>query len=105
LLLLDEPTSSLDMRHQLDLVETAKRRAQGGTAVIAVLHDLNLAMHFAGRVVLLQHGKVAIDGSPREVLTTEMIRRVFQVEAQIQYTDGGIPFLLPHTMRRTVISR
>ena len=104
LLLLDEPTSSLDMRHQLDLVETAKRRASNGTAVIAVLHDLNLAMHFAGRVVLLQHGKVAIDGGPREAVTAEMIRLVFQVEADIQYTDGGVPFLLPHTMRRAAIS-
>ena len=49
LLLLDEPTSSLDMRHQIDLVETARRRAQNGTAVVAVLHDLNLAMRFADR--------------------------------------------------------
>ena len=62
LLLLDEPTSSLDMRHQIDLVETARGRAQNGTAVIAVLHDLNLAMRFADRIVLLHRGKLAVDG-------------------------------------------
>jgi iron complex transport system ATP-binding protein len=99
LLLLDEPTSSLDMRHQIDLVETARLRAQGGTAVIAVLHDLNLAMRFAHRIVLLHQGKLAIDGISTEAITAETIRRIFEVEVTIDYTDGGVPFLLPQTMR------
>ena len=99
LLLLDEPTSSLDMRHQIDLVETARLRAQNGTAVIAVLHDLNLAMRFADRIILLHRGKLAIDGVRTEVITTETIRRIFEVDVAIDYTDGGVPFLLPQTMR------
>ena len=98
-LLLDEPTSSLDMRHQIDLVETARRRAQNGTAVIAVLHDLNLAMRFADRIVLLHRGKLAIDGAREEAITAETIRRIFEVDVTIDYTDGGVPFLLPQTMR------
>jgi iron complex transport system ATP-binding protein len=100
LLLLDEPTSSLDMRHQLDLVETARRRGRNGTAVVAILHDLNLAMCFADRVILLHHGAMAADGSVRETITAETIRRIFEVDATIEHTENGIPFLLPQTMRR-----
>ncbi|KIZ43737.1 MULTISPECIES: heme ABC transporter ATP-binding protein [Rhodopseudomonas] len=99
LLLLDEPTSSLDLRHQIDLVETARRRAQNGTAVIAILHDLNLAMRFADRIVLLHHGALAGDGPPRDTVTADMVRRVFEVDAAIQFTDAGVPFMLPQTMR------
>jgi iron complex transport system ATP-binding protein len=99
LLLLDEPTSSLDMRHQIDLVETARRRAQTGTAVIAVLHDLNLAMRFADRIVLLHRGRLAVDGGRTDAITAETIRRIFEVDVTIDYTDQGVPFLLPQTMR------
>jgi iron complex transport system ATP-binding protein len=99
LLLLDEPTSSLDMRHQIDLVETARRRAQNGTAVIAVLHDLNLAMRFADRIVLLHRGKLAVDGGRAEAITADTIRRIFEVDVTIDYTEAGVPFLLPQTMR------
>jgi iron complex transport system ATP-binding protein len=99
LLLLDEPTSSLDMRHQIDLVETAKQRARNGTAVIAVLHDLNLAMRFADRIVLLHRGRLAIDGGRTDAITAETIRRIFEVDVTVEYTDHGVPFLLPQTMR------
>ncbi|MFX4443183.1 hypothetical protein ABTA64_19495, partial [Acinetobacter baumannii] len=76
-LLLDEPTSSLDLRHQINLVETAKRRARTGTAVVAVLHDLNLAVRFADRIIVLRKGAVAADGSPAETITNKMISDVF----------------------------
>ncbi|WOH67454.1 heme ABC transporter ATP-binding protein [Bradyrhizobium sp. BWA-3-5] len=99
LLLLDEPTSSLDMRHQIDLVEIARRRARNGTAVIAVLHDLNLAMRFASRIVLLHRGRLAVDGGCSEAITADTIRRIFEVDVDIDYTDQGVPFLLPQTMR------
>jgi iron complex transport system ATP-binding protein len=99
LLLLDEPTSSLDMRHQIDLVETARKRALNGTAVIAVLHDLNLAMRFADRIVLLHRGRLAVDGGCAKAITAETIRRIFEVDVTIEYTDKGVPFLLPQTMR------
>ena len=99
LLLLDEPTSSLDLRHQIDLVETARRRARNGTAVIAILHDLNLAMRFADRIVLLHRGRLAIDGGRTDAITAETIRRIFEVDVTVEYTDHGVPFLLPQTMR------
>jgi iron complex transport system ATP-binding protein len=99
LLLLDEPTSSLDLRHQIDLVETARRRAENGTAVIAILHDLNLAMRFADRMVLLHRGRMAADGGRSETMNAETIRKVFEVDVEIDRTETGIPFLLPQTMR------
>lgn len=97
-LLLDEPTSSLDLRHQINLVETAKRRARTGTAVVAVLHDLNLAVRFADRIVVLRKGKVAADGSPAETITNEMIRDVFDVETSIGSEDGQ-PYVLLQRMQ------
>jgi iron complex transport system ATP-binding protein len=99
LLLLDEPTSSLDLRHQIDLVETARRRAGNGTAVIAILHDLNLAMRFADRLLLLHRGRLVVDGDRAKAMTAETIRTIFEVDVAIDYTDRGVPFLLPQTMR------
>jgi iron complex transport system ATP-binding protein len=99
LLLLDEPTSSLDLRHQIDLVETAGRRARNGTTVIAILHDLNLAVRFADRIVMLHGGAVAADGTPNDILRDEMIRRVFEVDVQVQRAADGAPYLLPQMMR------
>ena len=102
LLLLDEPTSSLDMRHQIDLVETARRRAQNGTAVIAVLHDLNLAMRFADRIVLLHRGKLAVDGGRTEAITAETIRRIFEVDVDDRLYRSGraVPAAADHAARR-----
>ena len=99
LLLLDEPTSSLDLRYQIDLVETARRRAERGTAVIAILHDLNLAMRFANRILLLHRGRIAIDGNRAAAMRTETIREIFEIDAAIAHTDEGVPFVLPQTMR------
>ena len=99
LLLLDEPTSSLDLRHQIDLVESARRRAEGGTAVLAILHDLNLAMRFADRIVLLHRGRLAAIGDRRTTITSERIRELFEVDVAIRHTDDGVPYLLPQTMQ------
>lgn len=98
-LLLDEPTSSLDLRHQIDLVESTRRRAQNGTAVVAILHDLNLAMRFAGRIVLLHRGRLAAIGEPRTTITPERMRDLFEVDVAIRHTDDGVPYLLPQTMQ------
>jgi len=96
-LLLDEPPSSLDLRHQINLVETAKRRARAGSAVIAVLHDLNLAVRFADRIIVLRKGVIAADGTPGETITGEMIRQVFDVETSIG-SEGGQPYVLLQRM-------
>ncbi len=97
-LLLDEPTSSLDLRYQINLVEIAKRRARGGSAVVAVLHDLNLAVRFADRIVVVRRGTVAADGSPADTVTAAMINDVFDVTASIG-SENGQPYVLPQTMQ------
>jgi iron complex transport system ATP-binding protein len=96
-ILLDEPTSSLDLRFQIDLVGIATRRAKAGTAVVAVLHDLNLAVRFADRIIVLSRGTVAADGAPRDTVTQDIIKRVFDVDADVGLGESG-PYVLPQRM-------
>lgn len=97
-LLLDEPTSSLDLRYQINLVEIAKRRARNGTAVVAVLHDLNLAVRFADRIVVIHKGTIVADGPPSGIITGKMVHDVFDVSTHIG-SEGGQPYVLPQTMQ------
>jgi iron complex transport system ATP-binding protein len=97
LLLLDEPTASLDLRHQIDMAASARKCAARGVAVIAVLHDLNIASLFAGRVIVLDRGKIAEDGPPAQTITDDMLARVFGVAGAVgRPPPPGIPFVLPH---------
>ena len=101
LLLLDEPTASLDLRHQLDLIEATQRCRTRGITVIAVLHDLNLAALFAHRIVVLDRGRITADGAPRDILTDAMLERVFGVAGAIGRVPApDMPFVLPHAMAR-----
>jgi iron complex transport system ATP-binding protein len=76
-LLLDEPTSSLDLAHQHDTLALARRFAAEGAGVVAILHDLNLAAQYADRIVVLRNGRLIAAGSAGEVLTPEVILEVF----------------------------
>ena len=67
--------------------------------MVAILHDLNLAMRFADRIVLLHHGRLAAIGDRRTTITSERIRELFEVDVAIRHTDDGIPYLLPQTMQ------
>jgi iron complex transport system ATP-binding protein len=80
LLVLDEPTVHLDLRHQVEVLSLLARLSAEGVTVIAVLHDLPLAAHFFGRLVLLDRGRVVADGRPRDVLSPERIRDVYGVD-------------------------
>jgi iron complex transport system ATP-binding protein len=81
LLVLDEPTVHLDLRHQVGAMELlVDLNERDGTTVLAVLHDLGMAAHFFPRLVLLDRGRVAADGTPDEVLTPDRIRDVFGVD-------------------------
>jgi iron complex transport system ATP-binding protein len=80
-LVLDEPTVHLDLRHQVEVMELlADLNARDGTTVIAVLHDLGLAAHFFPRVVVIDRGRIVADGPPAEALTPDRIREVFGVD-------------------------
>ena len=98
LLLLDEPTTFLDVRHQLDLLEliTLLNREHGVT-VVMVLHDLNHASRYADRLIAIADGTVIADGPPVEVVTPELLRECFGVEASVmQDPRTGAPMCIPH---------
>lgn len=90
LILADEPTASLDPRYQLVVLDILKRHARADGAVIAVLHDLGLAARYADRLVLLDKGRVAAAGSPRDVLTEARLAETFGVTAEIIERDDAI---------------
>ncbi|GAA1932645.1 ABC transporter ATP-binding protein [Nocardioides hwasunensis] len=84
LLLLDEPTTYLDVRHQLDLMELVVRlRDEQGKTIVMVLHDLNQAARHADRIVALRDGRILADGPPAEVLTPRVLHEVFDIDALV----------------------
>jgi iron complex transport system ATP-binding protein len=88
ILLLDEPTVHLDLRHRVEAMELLRDlNEQDGTTVVAVLHDLNLAARFFPRVVLLEGGRLAGDGEPARVLSGERLRAVFGIDPAM----AGLP--------------
>lgn len=92
-LLLDEPATFLDLRHQLEIYRLLAELAGRGLLVIAATHDLNLAASFAGRIVALRAGEVAADAAPSEALDREMIREVFDVKVEMLRGPRGEPWI------------
>ena len=89
LLLLDEPTAHLDVRHQLDLLDRLGALAEAGRTVVAALHDLDRAAAFADRLWVLAEGTLAADGPPADVLTPALLRRAFGVEAEVEWAGSA----------------
>jgi iron complex transport system ATP-binding protein len=99
-LLLDEPTSSLDLKHQLSLLETVRSVAAAGNAVIVVIHDLNLASMIATRLVMLRNGTLFASGAPKDVIDDATLQQVFGVaNAAGVVPRSDLPFVLPHSGR------
>ena len=82
-ILLDEPTASLDLRHQELVMTTLRGLADAGAAVVAVLHDINLAARFVDRILLLNDGTVAGIGTPDEVLQPAALREVYGIDVDV----------------------
>lgn len=94
LLLLDEPTSHLDVHAQLAMLDLLRRRARRGAAILLALHDLNLAASFCDSLVVLHSGRVAATGAPGEVLTAVLLRQVYGVDATIlRHPGDGRPLI------------
>lgn len=94
-LILDEPTASFDLAHQQLTLEIVTELARTGVGVLIVLHDLNLAARCADHMVLMQCASVAHTGSPTEVLNTQTIASVFQIDAQIgKHPVTGSPLVI-----------
>ncbi|MGW3425586.1 heme ABC transporter ATP-binding protein [Streptomyces phaeochromogenes] len=83
LLLLDEPTAALDLRHQELVLRVCRARAHAGDAVVVVLHDLGLAAAYAHRVVILRAGRAVADGRPAEIFTDRLLSDVYQQPVEV----------------------
>jgi iron complex transport system ATP-binding protein len=97
LLLLDEPTTYLDLAHQIDVLElVARLHAERGRTIVVVLHDLNLAARYAQRLVAMRDGVLVASGTPGEVLTEQLMAEVFELEARVVPDPvAGTPMVVP----------
>jgi len=97
LLLLDEPTTYLDLSHQIDVLELVGRlHTERGRTVVVVLHDLNLAARYAQRLVAMKDGVLVASGTPAEVLTEQLLADVFDLEARVVPDPvAGTPMVVP----------
>lgn len=95
-LLLDEPTSSLDLAHQHLILRVARRFSRENTGVLVVLHDLNLAAHYADKIYLLKNGEVYKSGTPADTLTVANIKEVFDFDVSILEHEG-LPLIVANT--------
>ncbi len=95
-LLLDEPTSALDLRHQLIVLEHVRRLArERGIIALAALHDLGQAARHAGRVICLSDGGVLAQGAPAEVLSEDLLRRLYRVRVELACAPSGTLHITP----------
>ncbi|MGS4944115.1 heme ABC transporter ATP-binding protein [Meridianimarinicoccus sp. RP-17] len=97
-LLLDEPVSSLDIGHQIDVMALVRRYADRGGGVVAVMHDLNLTAQFADSVAVMAEGRVVAQGAPAAVFDDARLSRVYGCRLRLNTVpDGPVPFVLPQT--------
>jgi iron complex transport system ATP-binding protein len=98
-LLLDEPTAFLDLKHRLQIYEILRRLGvESGLAVVAVSHDLNLAARYGTRLVVLDRGRVVADGDPATLVTPDLLRAVYETDAMVgRDPETGAVFVVPRT--------
>lgn len=94
--LLDEPTSFLDIAHQIEVLRLCRKITAAGRTVVAVLHDLNQAARYADDLVVMHEGKIVAQGEPAEVLTVDLVQAVFNLAAMIDADPwSGTPMVVP----------
>lgn len=94
--LLDEPTSFLDVAHQIEVLHLCQDMVADGRTVVAVLHDLNQAARYADEVVVMDAGRILASGSAEQVVTTDLVRTVFGLDCQIAVDpQSGTPMVVP----------
>jgi len=93
ILIADEPGTALDIRHQLQLMQTFRAQADAGNTVILALHDLPLAARYCDRILLLQNGRLRAQGTPEDVLTQGQIGDVYGVRSELRWREGRPEFV------------
>ncbi len=102
ILLLDEPTSNLDIRHQLDVTKMLKRLSgERGILIVMISHDINIAAKFADKVILMFQGRIFDVGTPKEVITEDNLRTVYGVTSEIVDDDGRPHVILKDALPMT----
>jgi iron complex transport system ATP-binding protein len=100
LLLLDEPTAALDLRHQELVLRICRERAAAGDGVVVVLHDLGLAAAYADRVAVLEGGRIEAEGEPARIFGAELLSRVYRQPVEVfPHPRTGAPVVLPDRLR------
>ncbi|KAM9861662.1 ABC transporter ATP-binding protein [Leucobacter sp. BZR 635] len=100
-LLLDEPTTFLDIAHQIDLMELFAQLHRDGATLVAVLHDLNHAARYASHLVAMRDGQIVAQGDPREIITEQLVEAVYDLPCRvIEDPVSGAPLVLPLGGRR-----
>ncbi len=96
-LLLDEPTVYLDLKHQIQFYDIVERlNSERGTTIVSVTHDVNLAARYARRMIAIRDGRFIADGSPEQVLTPENLYDIFEITAVVlQRPDGRGSYIVP----------
>ncbi|MER5827011.1 ABC transporter ATP-binding protein [Streptomyces mirabilis] len=104
LLLLDEPTTYLDIQHQIDVLDLcAELHEEQGRTLVAVLHDLNHAARYATHLVALREGRVVAEGAPNDIVTAELVEEVFGLRCQvIDDPETGTPLVVPAARKARV---
>jgi iron complex transport system ATP-binding protein len=107
LLLLDEPTTFLDISHQVELLDLfAELNRRSGKTIVAVLHDLNLACRYADNIVAMKDGRVFAEGRACEIITAEAVSEVFGIECEvIPDPVSGTPLVVPRGRHRQLARR
>ena len=99
ILLLDEATAFLDLKHRLQIGEILSRlNREQGLTIMAISHDLNMAARYSSRLALLKQGRLVADGTPAEVLTPDQVRAVYETEVRIEIDPAsGAPYVIPRS--------
>ncbi|WP_369356214.1 ABC transporter ATP-binding protein [Streptomyces sp. cg2] len=102
LFLLDEPTTYLDIQHQIEILDLcASLHEEQGRTLVAVLHDLNQAARYATHLIAMKNGAVVAEGAPSEIVTAELVGRVFGIDCRIiDDPETGTPLVVPAARRR-----
>lgn len=97
ILMLDEPTTYLDIKHQIEILELCRSlNRANGTTMVAVLHDLNQAARYADVIIAMKDGQVVAQGEPSEVITAELIKEIFEVPSEVIVDpQSGTPLMIP----------
>ena len=106
LVLLDEPTTFLDIAHQLDVLELIQRLRTAGRTVVAVLHDINQAARYGSHLIAMSEGRILAQGTPHEVVTADLIEQVFGLRCRvIADPDTADPVILPRSVATPAAQR